>query len=291
MNIPGLGEIADGLRRSTVLVRPGGSKGNGSGVLWSSDGLIVTNAHVATGSRAEISLWDGREFRAEVISRDARRDLAALRISTGHLLAAESSDSSRVRPGEIAIAVGNPLGFVGALTTGVVHAVGPIRGLGSQSWVQSDVRLAPGNSGGPLADARGRVIGINAMVAGRMALAIASNEVARFLRGESGADSLRLGVSVIPVRLPRSTGGRKFALVLAAVEPGTPAARASLLPGDILLGTEEKRFTSVRDLAEALQGDAACLLRLEFLRGDYERVRRVSVQLAARGQKAGAMAA
>jgi serine protease Do len=291
MSIPGLGEIADGLRRSTVLVRPGGSKGNGSGVLWSSDGLIVTNAHVATGSRAEISLWDGREFRAEVISRDARRDLAALRISTDHLLAAESSDSSRVRPGEIAIAVGNPLGFVGALTTGVVHAVGPIRGLGSQSWVQSDVRLAPGNSGGPLADARGRVIGINAMVAGRLALAIASNEVARFLRGESGADSLRLGVSVMPVRLPRSTGGRKFALVLAAVEPGTPAARASLLPGDILLGTEEKRFASVRDLAEALQGDVACLLRLEFLRGDYQRVRRVSVQLAARGQKAGAMAA
>ena len=291
MSIPGLGEIADRLRRSTVLVRPGGSRGNGSGVLWSSDGLIVTNAHVAQGSRAEVSLWDGREFRAEVISRDARRDLAALRISTDDLLAAEFGDSSRVRAGEIAIAVGNPLGFVGALTTGVVHGVGPIRGLGSQSWVQSDVRLAPGNSGGPLADARGRVIGINAMVAGRLALAIASNEVARFLRGESGGESLRLGVSVMPVRLPRSTGGRKFALVLAAVEPGTPAARASLMPGDILLGTQEKRFASVRDLAEALQGDDAGLLRLEFLRGDYERVRRVSVQLAARGQKAGAMAA
>jgi serine protease Do len=291
MSIPGLGEIADRLRRSTVLVRPGGSRGNGSGVLWSSDGLIVTNAHVAQGSRAEVSLWDGREFRAEVISRDARRDLAALRVSTDNLLAAEFGDSSRVRPGEIAIAVGNPLGFVGALTTGVVHAVGPIRGLGSQSWVQSDVRLAPGNSGGPLADARGRVIGINAMVAGRLALAIASSEVARFLRGENGAESLRLGVSVMPVRLPRSTGGRKFALVLAAVEPETAAARASLLPGDILLGTEDKRFASVRDLAESLQGEDARLLRLEFLRGDYERVRRVSVQLAARGQKAGAMAA
>jgi serine protease Do len=290
MSIPGLGEIADRLRRSTVLVRPGGSKGNGSGVLGSSDGLIVTNAHVAQGSRAEVSLWDGREFRAEVISRDAGRDLAALRIATDNLPAAEFGDSSRVRPGEIAIAVGNPLGFVGALTTGVVYVVGPIRGLGSQSWVQSDVRLAPGNSGGPLADARGRVIGINAMVAGRLALAIASNEVARFLRGENGVESLRLGVSVMTVRLPRSTGGRKSALVLAAVEPGTAAARGSLLPGDILLGTQEKRFASVRDLVEALQGDDARLLHLEFLRGDYERVRRVSVQLAARGQKAGAMA-
>jgi serine protease Do len=289
MSIPGLGEIADRLRRLTVLVRPGGSKGNGSGVLWSS-GLIVTNAHVAQGARAEISLWDGREFRAEVTSRDARRDLAALRIYAGELFAAEAGDSSRVRPGEIAIAVGNPLGFVGALTTGVVHAVGPIRGLGWQSWVQSDVRLAPGNSGGPLADARGRIIGINAMVAGRLALAIASNEVTRFLNGESGADSLRLGVSVRPVRLPRSSG-RKLGLLLAAVEAGTPAARASLLPGDILLGTEQRRFTSVSDLAAALQGEAASLLRLEFLRGDYQRVRRVSVQLAARGQKAGAMAA
>ena len=290
MSIPGLGEIADRLRRLTVLVRPGGSKGNGSGVLWLSDGLIVTNAHVAQGARAEISLWDGREFRAEVTSRDARRDLAALRISAGELFAAEAGDSSRVRPGEVAIAVGNPLGFVGALTTGIVHAVGPIHGLGWQSWVQSDVRLAPGNSGGPLADARGRIIGINAMVAGRLALAIASNEVARFLRGESAADSLRLGVSVMLVQLPRSSG-RTVGLLLAAVEAGTPAARASLLPGDILLGTEERRFTSVSDLAEALQGEATSLLRLEFLRGDYERVRRVSVQLAARGQKAGAMAA
>ena len=290
MNIPGLGEIADQLRRSTVLVRPGGSRGNGSGVLWSSDGLIVTNAHVARGSRAEISLWDGREFHAEVTSRDTHRDLAALRISVDDLLAAEAGDSSRVRPGEIAIAVGNPLGFVGALTTGVVHAVGPIRGLGSQSWVQSDVRLAPGNSGGPLADARGCVIGINSMIAGSLALAVASNEVVRFLRGESGADSLRLGVTVMPVGLPRSSG-RKFGLVLATVEPGTPAARASLLPGDILLGTEGKRFSSVQDLAEALHGNDSMILRLEFLRGDYERVRRVSIQLAPRRRKTGAMAA
>jgi serine protease Do len=290
MRIPGLGEIAERLRRSTVLVRPCGSRGNGSGVLWSPDGLLVTNAHVACKSRAEVSLWDGREFSAEVTAREARSDLAALRISCGNLSAAEVGDSSRVRPGEIAIAVGNPLGFLGALTTGVVQAVGPIRGWGSHTWVQSDVRLAPGNSGGPLADARGRVIGINSMVAGRLALAVASNEVARFLLGESAVDQLRLGVSVMPVRLPRSRRGR-FGLLLSAVEPGTPAAGASLLPGDILLGTEEKRFASVLDLAEELAGHDARLLRLEFLRGDYERVRRVSVQLAPRRRKAGAMAA
>src|SRR5271166_5658754 len=111
MGIAGLGEIADRLRRSTVLVRPRGSRGNGSGILWLSEGLIISNAHVARGSRAEIALWDGREFPAEITSRDARRYLAALRISAGDLLAAEVGDSSRVRPGEIAIAIGNPLGF------------------------------------------------------------------------------------------------------------------------------------------------------------------------------------
>src|SRR5258708_38875961 len=99
------------------------------------------------------------------------------------------------------MAIGNPLGFVGALTTGVIHAVGPIRGLGSRSWVQADVRLAPGNSGGPLADARGHVIGINTMVAGRLALAIPSNVVQNFLSaGPSGA---WLGVTVHPVKVPR----------------------------------------------------------------------------------------
>ena len=93
MSIRGLGEIAERVRRSTVLVQPGG-RGSGSGVVWSDDGLIITNAHVARGPRAEISLWDGREFQAEVTARDSRRDLAALRISAIDLPAATSRDSS-----------------------------------------------------------------------------------------------------------------------------------------------------------------------------------------------------
>ncbi len=186
-----------------------------------------------------------------------------------------------MRPGELAIAIGNPLGFVGALTTGVIHAVGPIRGLGSHSWVQADVRLAPGNSGGPLADARGHVIGINTMVAGRLALAIPSNVVQNFLSaGPSGA---WLGVTVHPVRIPRAkapAGTRDiFGLALLDVEPGSPASSASLMTGDILLGTEQNAFTSVGDLSDALQGAGPRLLRLEFLRGDYSQVRRVTVQL------------
>jgi serine protease Do len=279
MAISGFGEIAEQLRRSTVVVHAGG-RGNGSGVIWSSDGLVVTNAHVARSSQTRVQLWDGREFRAEIVARDVRRDIAQLHVGAGDLPAATFADSSQVRPGELAIAIGNPLGFVGALTTGVVHGVGPLPRLGSESWVQADVRLAPGNSGGPLADARGRVIGINTMVAGRLALAVPSNSVANFLR--SGASDAWLGVMVRPVGVPGDRGRREaFGLLVAEVEQESPAAAASLLAGDILLGTEGGRFASAGDLERALDGNGLRLLRLEFLRGDYTRVRRVTVQLGA----------
>src|SRR3984893_6495584 len=283
MAINGFGEIAEKLRRSTVLVYAG-ARGNGSGVIWSADGAIITNAHVARASQIRVQLWDGREFDAALVSRDTRRDLAELRISAANLPAATVADSSRVRPGELAIAIGNPLGFVGALTTGVIQAVGPLGGssrrFGPEPWVQADVRLAPGNSGGPLADARGRVIGINTMVAGRLALAVPSNAVTNFLAADP-VDAW-LGVSVAPVRVPRpGTRAKAFGLVLLEVEPDSPAANASLLPGDILLGTDEKSFASLDDLASSLQGSGPRLLRLAFLRGDYERSRRVTVQLGA----------
>ena len=275
--VPGFGEIAEQLRRSTVLIHSGG-RGSGSGVIWSSDGTLVTNAHVVRSPRPTVQLWDGREFEATIHSRDPLPDLAQLRISATALPAASAADSSQVRPGELAIAIGNPMGFVGALATGVIHGVGPLRGLGSQSWVQAEVRLAPGNSGGPLADARGRVVGINTMVAGRLALAIPSNTVGDFLSA-TPSDG-RLGVTLHPAFIPQPAGRAKaFGLVVLEVEPGSPAALASFLPGDILLGTEEKRFTSLEDLARALQGNGPRVLRLEFRRGDYQRIRRVTVQL------------
>jgi serine protease Do len=194
------------------------------------------------------------------------------------LPAASAADSSELRPGELAIAIGNPMGFVGALATGVIHAAGPIRGLGQRSWVQADVRLAPGNSGGPLANARGHVVGINTMVAGGLALAIPSNAVRDFL--SAGPANAWLGVTVHPALIPRSAGaGKSFGLVVLEVEPGSPADMASLMPGDILLGTEEKPFTAIVDLADALQGSNPRVLRVEFLRGDYTKMRRVSVQL------------
>lgn len=277
MAIPGFGEIAEQLRRSTVLIHSGG-RGSGSGVIWSSNGVLVTNAHVVRSTRPAVQLWDGREFEASVPSRDPWRDLAELRIDAVNLPAVSVADSSQVRPGELAIAIGNPMGFVGALATGVIHGVGPLRGLGSQNWVQAEVLLAPGNSGGPLADARGKIVGINTMVAGRLALAIPSNAVHDFLSAIPSDG--RLGVTVHPAFIPSPVSRAKtFGLVVLEVEPESPADRASLLPGDILLGSEEQRFASLEDLARALKGCGPRLLRLEFLRGDYQRVRRVAVQL------------
>jgi len=277
MAIPGFGEIAEQLRRSTVLIDSGG-RGAGSGVIWSSDGLVVTNAHVVRGSRVNVQLWDGREYEAAIGSRDTRRDLAKIRIDATDLPAATAADSSKLRPGELAIAIGNPMGFVGALATGVIHAVGPLRGLGPRTWVQADVRLAPGNSGGPLADAHGHIVGINTMVAGRLALTIPSNSVRDFL--SAGPENAWLGVTVHPTLVPQPAGaGKRFGLVVLEVESASPADLASIMPGDILLGTEEKAFTAIEDLAGALQGSSPRVLRVEFLRGDYTRIRRVAVQL------------
>ena len=279
MSVAGFGEVAELLRRATVVVRSG-QRGSGSGIVWSSEGTIVTNAHVVGGADTRVQLWDGREFAARVASRDVRRDLLALRIEASGLWAAVIADSSLVRPGQLAIAIGNPLGFIGALTTGVVHAVGPLAGIGSESWVQAGVRLAPGNSGGPLGDAAGRVMGVNTMVAGRLALAVPSNRVRDFLLAE--VPDGWLGVTLRPIRVPREAGVSRpsaFGLLLLEVQENSPAARASLLPGDILLGTDEGAFHAARDLSRALAGRGPRLLRCEFLRGDYRNVRRVTLAL------------
>src|SRR4051812_19152039 len=171
IDMSAFGEIAESLRRSTVLLA---GQGLGSGIIWSPDGLIVTNAHVARGDAAEAVLWDGRRFPALVVLRDPSRDLALLRIAADDLPAASIGDSDAVRPGELVIAVGNPLGFTGAVSAGVAHSSGPIRGMGQNRWIRAGVQLAPGNSGGPLANARGEVIGINTAIVHGLAVAAPS---------------------------------------------------------------------------------------------------------------------
>ena len=273
--IPAFGEIGESLRRSTVQVREGRQSG-GSGVIWNSDGLIVTNAHVARSPRMTVELWDGRTFPVELRSRDGRRDLAALALLHGRGLApATAGDSSRLRAGELVIAVGNPMGFTGALSTGVVHAMGPLNGLGRRNWVQAAIRLAPGNSGGPLADALGRVVGINTMVvSGGLALAVPVNTVEQFLRS---GPPVELGVTVQPVRLPSSRPG--IGLVVMEVASGSPAESASVRMGDVLIGANGHPFQSPDDLSEAIEQSAGTAMSLEFMRGEANRKREVSVRL------------
>ncbi len=172
-----LSDLAERLRRITAEVADSGAS-LGSGVLWPS-GCVVTNAHVVRGSRAAVRLVDGRRLEGQVIARDTDADLVLLRVLGMGIPAASIGDSAPV--GSLVAAVGHPLGVRGALSVGIVHAVGPIRPDG-RSWIQADVRLARGNSGGPLADASGQVIGLNAMVVGPLALAIPMREVARFAR-------------------------------------------------------------------------------------------------------------
>lgn len=272
--IPAFGEIGESLRRTTVQVRDGRRSG-GSGVIWNADGLVVTNAHVARSPQMTVELWDGRTYTAELKARDARRDLAKLKIDARQLAAATPGDSTRLRPGELVIAVGNPLGFTGALSTGVVHALGPIGGLGRREWVQASIRLAPGNSGGPLADALGRVVGINTMVvSGGLALAAPVDAVERFLRSEPPVE---LGVTVQPVRLPAARPG--IGLMVMEVAGGSPAEHASLLMGDVLVGANGRRFRSPDDLSDAIERSAGQALSIEFVRGEAERNREVSVRL------------
>jgi serine protease Do len=173
--------VVEKLRRSTVQVFDG-LRGAGSGVIWRPDGWIVTNAHVVRGNSARVRLDDGRMLDAQLIGRAAESDLAVLYVASSELPAAEIGASTAVRVGEIVLAAGSPFGVRGAVTAGVLHAVGSVQRIGKQRWLQADLELAPGNSGGPLADANGRVIGINSMIAMGLGLAIPSHEVEQFLR-------------------------------------------------------------------------------------------------------------
>jgi serine protease Do len=273
------GEVAERLRRSTVQVFSGErDRGGGSGVIWSDGGLIVTNAHVARSTNLQVELWDGRSFQARVVSHDPQRDLAALRIAAGGLTPAVAGDSSALRPGELAIAIGSPLGFAGALSTGVIHSVGPLPEMGRQSWVRASVRLAPGNSGGPLANAQGHVIGINTAIVNGLGIAVPSGEVGKFLR--RGARP-RLGVVLRPV----AYDGTRWGMLILEVESGGAADIASLRVGDILVGVNGGPIDSMDSLSDALD-KGSTVLRLQFLRGDRSRVREAVVQLQARAEAA-----
>ncbi len=276
MPFPVPGRIAEQLRQSTVQIRTGRGRmlGSGSGLVLN-DGRVVTNAHVvASGGTLTIESWDGQAKSAKVMKVDRRRDLALIVVEGG--AATPGTLASRAAlPGQAVIAVGNPMGFVGAISSGIVHRVGVISGLGPTAWIQADLRLAPGNSGGPLADLHGQVVGINSMIAGGLALAIPAETVQRFI--ESKGESRSLGAVVRPVALDSRSGGRGLRLLILELVPDGPAERASLLPGDLLIAANDRPLTDPDELLAAIESSST--LHVDFHRGDETRVRHVTVQL------------
>jgi S1-C subfamily serine protease len=245
-----IASIADRVGPAVAAVVSKG-RGMGSGVAISPDGLIVTNDHVVDGATAlEVAFPDGRQLTANVIGADRDTDLALLKAHGAGLPAATLGDSANLRRGQIAVAIGNPLGFDSTVTAGVVSALG--RSLMSRSGrpiedvIQTDAALNPGNSGGALVSSAGDVIGINtAMIRGAQGIcfAVASNTVRLVVSEILQHGAVRrawLGVGVDTVALPRRIADAagldmRSAVVLHSIVPDGPAARAGLVAGDILL--------------------------------------------------------
>lgn len=266
--------LAARLRHSSVRVQTRHS-GAGSGVIWDSDGSIVTNAHVAQSEKNTVELWDGRVFEGVRTAIDRDRDLALLKIAASDLPAAAIGNSDNLRVGELVLAIGNPLGITGALTTGIIHSANqtaPLLGrqqrgsIFAKNWLIADIRLAPGNSGGLLANARGEVVGINTAIANGLGLAVPAREVERFLRASQGAQPLRLGATMRSV--PVLFGNRQIlGLLVLDVAFGSLAMAARLQPGDVLIRVLGQFLGSPDDLAgvlwDAKPGDR---LSVEFVR-------------------------
>ena len=247
--------------------RPAG--GVGSGVIVSPDGLMLTNNHVIDGAKEiAVSLSDGRKFGARALGRDPDTDLAVLRGETGETLpVARLANSKSVRPGQIAIAIGNPLGFQSTVTAGIVSAVG--RSLRAQNGrligdvIQTDAALNPGNSGGPLANSAGEVIGINTAVimgAQGICFSVASNTALHVLTqilAHGRVRRARIGIVAeqmpLPARIAYRAGlSQASAVRVREVQPDSPAGTAGLKVGDLLVRLDGETVTGVDDLFRLL---------------------------------------
>jgi S1-C subfamily serine protease len=246
--------------------------GAGSGVVISPDGFVITSAHVVVGTtRGSASFVDGHEARFQVVGRDPLSDLAVLRLDGDGFNSADLGDASELRVGQLVVAVGNPLGFSGSVTAGVVSALGRALPLGSgrvgrlvENVIQTDAALNPGNSGGALADGRGRVIGITTAVAGiGLGLAVpiddATLKIVAALIGEGRVHRAYIGITGGARPLPPRAAakiGRALGVEILEVVAGSPAARSGLRSGDIILEVDDHQIEDVADLQRLMVGEA-----------------------------------
>ena len=255
--------------------------GSGSGFIFTPDGFILTNSHVVHGAgKVQVTLSDGRSYDATIVGDDPNADLAVVRISAGRLAAATLGDSEKLRPGQLAIAIGNPYGFQYSVTAGVISALG--RSLRSESGrlidnvLQTDAALNPGNSGGPLVNSLGEVIGVNTAVilpAQGLCFAVAIN-TAKFIAGQlimhGRIRRAYLGFGGQNVAIPRFLVrahklNAEAGVLVIGVEKQSPAERAGVADGDVIIGVDDAPVQTVDDLHRWLTDrriGAACRLTL-----------------------------
>jgi len=265
--------------------RANGSRGgSGSGFIIAPDGFILTNSHVVHGAREiVVNLSDGRESRAQPVGDDPDTDLAVIRIDATQLSHVRLADSETLRVGQIAIAIGNPLGFQASVTAGVISALG--RSMHAQSGrlidniIQTDAALNPGNSGGPLANSAGEVIGVNTAVirpAQGICFAIASN-TAKFIAGwlikEGRIRRGYIGVAGQTSPLHRRVArfyqlAKESGAMVVSVEKGSPAEQSRIRPDDVIVAFNDEPIANVHDLHKKLVGDRiGTPCKLTVLRG------------------------
>jgi Do/DeqQ family serine protease len=286
--------LRDGSRRSA---------GMGSGVVVSADGYVLTNHHVIDrASAVEVELHDGRRLEARIVGSDPPSDLAVLKLSARGLTPLPLGDSDRVRVGDVALAIGNPLGIGQTVTAGIVSAKGRATGIGDGSYedfIQTDAAINRGNSGGALVNANGELIGINSQIVspsgGNIGIgfaiptSMARDVMAQLVeQGEVRRGMMGVSVQDVTVEIAREQGlAHVRGAVLQDVQPGGPAARAGLRPGDVVTAVQDRSVddgNALRNQVARLQPGTAA--RVTYVREGRER--RATVRLAELRQVASA---